>query len=67
MPGVKFSTRMSAFASSVMTMSRAAGALQIERQALFVAIDAQEIGALAAEERRPPCPRVIPAPRSLES
>ena len=44
-------------ASSLPTTSRPPGVLKSMRDALLVAVDAQEVGALLAQERRPP-PRV---------
>ena len=40
--------------------------LQVERDALFVPVDAQEVGALSADERRPPGAGVVPLPRLLD-
>ena len=45
---------------------RADATLEIERQAFLVAIDAQEIRALAVDERRTPRARVVAAPGLLE-
>ena len=44
----------------------ALGMFEVERDAFLVAIDAQEVRALALEEGRAPRPRVIPLARLLD-
>ena len=65
-PGRKFSTTTSAVASSRSTTSRPPGGLEVDGDAFLVAVDAQEVGALVAQERRAPAPRVVAAAGMFE-
>ena len=56
----------SARAISASRTRAALGVLEIERDALLVAVDAQEIRALAVDERRSPGARVVAAARMLD-
>ena len=66
-PGRKFSTSTSLLAISRSSMRAPFGLLEVERDAFLVAIDAQEVGALAFDETAGPsrgCRRLCPAARS---
>ena len=52
-PGRKFSTSTSAFAISCSSTRAPSGVLEVERDAFLVAVDAEEVRALALEKRRP--------------
>ena len=58
-PGRKFSTSTSAFAISRSRIARPSGCLKSSVDALLVPVDAQEVRALAFEERRAPRARVV--------
>ena len=44
----------------------AARLLEVERDAFLVAVDAEEVGALAGDKGRSPGPRLVPAPGLLD-
>ena len=68
MPGRKFSTTTSAWSSEAIDDAPAFGLLEVERDALLVAIRAEEVGALAADERRSPraCLIAVAGPLDLD-
>ena len=59
LPGLKFSMNTSAPSRRRFSTSAPFGALQVEREAALVAVDAEEVRAPAVADERPPRPRIV--------